>query len=160
MTDFVTAGFYLFVPFTYFALHLFLLPRATTRSLSCNCESVSALLYLFVSCFLQSTYNFHTSENRVSWVFFFFHFSSFHIIENSWYHWQCRYLFSLVHFFFFFLVITNYHIVGKCLYSIKNVFTLLFMSIFSKSSTQIFILASREKNAALFHNMDTSRIYI
>ena len=145
MTDFVTAGLYLFVPFTYFALHLFLLPRATTRLLSCNCESVSALLYLFVSCFLQSTYNFHTSENRVSWVFFF-HFSSFHIVENSWYHWQIPFFTCS----FFFSVITNYHIVGKCLYSIKNVFTLLFMSIFSKSSTQIFILVSREKMQLYF----------
>jgi len=126
----------------------------------CRLESVCVLLYLFVSCFLESTYNFHTSENRVSCFVFFF---PFFLISNYW-----ELLISLamqipvfhLFLFFFFLAITNYHIVGKCLYSIKNVFTLLFMSIFSKSSTQIFILVSREKNATLFHNMDTSRIYI
>ena len=102
VTNSVTARFYLFVLFTYFALHLLLLPRAITRLLSCNCESVCVLLYLFVSCFLESTYNFHTSENRGSCFFFFFHFSSFQIIENSWYHWQCRHLFFICSFSFFF----------------------------------------------------------
>ena len=102
VTNSVTARFYLFVLFTYFALHLLLLPRATTRLLSCNCESVCVLLYLFVSCFLESTYNFHTSENRVSCFFFFSIFHHFKLLRTPDIIGNADTCFSFVPFLFFF----------------------------------------------------------
>lgn len=118
--------------------------------LDCSLATVSLFYYICFFFFFLSPHIIFTQVKTELSFFVVFCFPFF-LISHYWELLVSSATQILFHLFlFFFLVITNYHIVGKCLYSIKNVFTLLFISLFSKSSTQIFIFASREKMQLYF----------